>query len=414
MNTTGYPPPSHTHEAACWLTLAATLGLLFSPPLANLAELLLFVVMLASGEMRQKLVKVWRQPLAKAALAFYAITCIGLIYSIAPHHVAVSMWGGWRKLLLIPLALSLFSDPRWKQRFLLIFIGVVTVCAAISFLAWFTHYSFPVPDPEPGILLRNHSTQGMLFGVSAFGAAIVAYRTASRSLRLVMAICVVLLAGNIMLVTTGRSGYIVLLVCTVAMILSQLFGGKRRPGAKAIAGASLAFIAIVAGLALTPTSRERITQAVHELQDYKQEKQVTSMGIRVIFWKNTIALIKERPLIGYGTGAFGTAYGQLVKDRPGLAGLTAGDPHDQYMKIMAEHGLIGLVAFAAMLVAAFLQRPSYPYRLLGLGVLAAWCATSLANSHFSTFTEGTFIYLWLGVMLAAEELPPASAHMRQI
>jgi hypothetical protein len=42
------------------------------------------------------------------------------------------------------------------------------------------------------------------------------------------------------------------------------------------------------------------------------------------------------------------------------------------------------------------------YFHLGIGVLLAWCATSLFSSHFSTFTEGRFIYIWLGIMLASE------------
>jgi hypothetical protein len=29
-----------------------------------------------------------------------------------------------------------------------------------------------------------------------------------------------------------------------------------------------------------------------------------------------------------------------------------------------------------------------------------WCATSLANSHFSTFVEGRLLFFWLGAMLA--------------
>jgi hypothetical protein len=42
------------------------------------------------------------------------------------------------------------------------------------------------------------------------------------------------------------------------------------------------------------------------------------------------------------------------------------------------------------------------YGYLGLSVLAAWCVTSLFSSHFSTFAEGRFIWLWLGVCLARD------------
>jgi hypothetical protein len=59
-----------------------------------------------------------------------------------------------------------------------------------------------------------------------------------------------------------------------------------------------------------------------------------------------------------------------------------------------------------MLITAAWQQPiTFPYRILGLAVMIAWCVTSLANSHFTTFAEGTFIYLWLGSILAAEENP---------
>jgi hypothetical protein len=32
--------------------------------------------------------------------------------------------------------------------------------------------------------------------------------------------------------------------------------------------------------------------------------------------------------------------------------------------------------------------------------MIGWCATSLANSHFSTFVEGRLLFFWLGAMLA--------------
>jgi hypothetical protein len=37
---------------------------------------------------------------------------------------------------------------------------------------------------------------------------------------------------------------------------------------------------------------------------------------------------------------------------------------------------------------------------LAAAALVGWCATSLANSHFSTFAEGRLLFFWLGAMLA--------------
>jgi O-antigen ligase len=389
---------ARSHGIACVLVIAIAIGLMFSPPMANLAELLLMTLMLASGELRQRLARAWRQPLFKAALAFWLVTGIGVLYSIAPSSVSLSMWNGWRKLLFLPLALALFDDPVWKRRFALSLIVATVVAALASFITW--RLQVAVIEAEPGVLLRNHSTQGMIFAVAAFAAVILArYEKASTLGRLLVA-AAALLVANIALVTPGRSGYLVLLVCAAGFMVAEL--GNRSKGWKSVVGALLILATIVSALALAPTSRQRIVQAFQELGQYQQAQQETSMGIRVIFWKNALQLISERPLTGYGTGAFGLAYGRLVENRPGLAGTPAGDPHNQYMKIAVEHGLSGLLVFLALLAASLRQAAPPPWRLLGLGVLAAWSATSMANSHFSTFTEGTFIYLWLGVMLAQE------------
>ena len=61
-----------------------------------------------------------------------------------------------------------------------------------------------------------------------------------------------------------------------------------------------------------------------------------------------------------------------------------------------------LLIFIAFLASTLLQKVKLFYFHLGLGVLIAWCASSLFSSHFSTFTEGRFIYIWLGIMLASE------------
>jgi len=262
-----------------------------------------------------------------------------------------------------------------------------------------------VASHERGVFLRNHATQGMAFAVGAFSAFLLAVETAAGRLRGLYALCGLLLLANIALVTTGRSGYLVAMVCALTAVSGYIFFGQRRVATHEIIGAVLLVAGVVGVLVLAPTSRERMAQGVQEIQQYEQAKEETSMGIRMVFWKNAMEMIKDRPLLGYGTGAFGTAYDLKVAGRAGIAATPAGDPHNQYMKIMAENGVFALLAFLGFLVAAARQRCAAPWRLLGLCVLASWCATSLFNSHFSTFNEGNFIYAWLGIMLAS---PPTS------
>lgn len=392
-----------SHAVACVLMCIVGISVLFSPPVMNLAALLLLVVIFSSAELRQSLWATWRLPMVKFVLLFYAIMIVGTTYSIAPKDVAVRMAIGWSKLLLVPIALSLFADTRWKLRFLKAFVGVVVVCAVISFGLWLFEIDLSVASKERGIFLRNHATQGMAFAVGAFGAFLLAVESGAGRLRSLYVLGGLLLLANIALVTTGRSGYLVAMVCAVMAVSGYVFFGRRRLGARGIVGAVLLVVGVVGILLLVPTSRERMIQGVQEVESYDQAKEVTSMGIRMTFWKNTVEMIRERPLFGYGTGAFGTAYDRKVEGRTGVAATPAGDPHNQYMKITAENGVVALLVFLGFLVAAARQRCAAPYRMIGLCVLASWCATSLFNSHFSTFNEGNFIYAWLGIMLA----PPA-------
>lgn len=388
------------HAVACGLMCFVGISVLFSPPLMNLAAFLLLVVILSTPLLRQRLWATWELPMVKFLLLFFAIMIVGTSYSVASKDVAIRMAVGWTKLLLVPIGLSLFADPKWKSRFLNAFVVVVTICALVSFALWFLEIDLPVASRERGVFLRNHATQGMAFAVGAFSAFLLAVERAEGRARRLYVLSALLLLANIAMVTTGRSGYLVAMVSTVVAVCGYVFFGHRRVTARDVLGAVLLVLGVVSVLLIVPTSRERMIQGVQEIQQYEQAKEETSMGIRMIFWKNAVEMIRERPVLGYGTGAFGTAYGQKVAGREGIAATPAGDPHNQYMKIMAENGIFALLVFLAFLISAARQPCAAPWRLLGVSVLASWCATSLFNSHFSTFNEGNFIYAWLGIMLA--------------
>jgi O-antigen ligase len=389
--------------AARYLMAAVMVGLLFSPPLANLCELALALLFAASPDLRKRIAEACRQPMVIATLVFFMVLSAGFFYGIATPSAGLNMWSGWRKLLLLPLAVALFDETRAKYQLILVLVIATTLFAMASYLSVFTNHVF-YPEDGVGITVRNHATQGMMFAVAAFAVAGVLSSVADlqRACRVGLGISALLLVANIVLVTPGRSGYLVLLVCGTVFVLGMLVK-FRKLGVKAYALGGVALAMLVLALALSPVSRDKITQGIEEVRNYQKSTEVTSMGIRVIFWKNALEIIAERPWFGYGMGSFETAYRRKVEGLSGVEATLSGDPHNQFMKITAEHGLFGLAAFLIFIASAFRQPASSPYRMLGLGVLSAWCATSLFNSHFSTFVEGSFIALWCGAMLAQEK-----------
>ena len=402
-------PPSLSWNAlavARALAIGCMLALLVSPPLTNLFEALLVVVVAASGEIRQRLRAVVRQPLVIAALVLAAMVILAACYAEAPARTAFGAVNGWRKLLLLPIAAALFDDDSTKRRLALWFVGVV---AAFAVCSWYSaavgHLLWPVREGEPpGVVIHNHLTQGVMFAVAGFCAVVLLSDRASqdRRMRLALAACALLLLGNVVFITTGRSGYVAFLACAVAFAIARLRATRVHRGKALLA--ALAALAVLAGLLFaSPHAREGIRRAIDESRNYQQQQQtgeLTSMGIRQYFWRNSLALIGQRPLFGHGTGSYETAYTKLIAGRTGIAATPSADPHQQYLRIAVEQGLVGLAIFLGFLFAATRQRPGEPWRVMGLGVLGAWCLTSLANSHFTTFAEGTFIFLWMGAMLA--------------
>jgi O-antigen ligase len=395
--------------AARILLLAALLAILVSPPAVNLLEGTLLLVAIFSREIRSRLFLVIRQPMVACAMVFGLIVIIAATYSVAPHEDAWRSAFGWRKILLIPLGAALFNDVRWKAHVVHWLVGTVIVWTLASFGSWMT--GITIPGSPPGILVRNHATQGMMFALATFCIALLLRRgwhTLPQHMRTGLLAGLILLLLNIVFVTPGRSGYVVLLVLAGTLPLCWARSGPKRSH---FLVAILLVVLLGITLAITPTTRDRIMQGVHEMQNYQHDPQLTSMGIRVVMLQHTRTLLMERPLLGYGTGSFLTAYHELVKDKSGWQAVDVGDPHNQFLKIWAEQGMAGLLAFLAFLVAAIKQRGvSTPYRALGIGAMVAWCATSMTSSHFSTFAEGHFILAWMGIMLASESEQLGKCH----
>ncbi len=397
------PTDFNSVSVARWLTIFLMTALLFSPPLVNLFELTLFLMFICSDTLRKRLVLASSQPIVIATLAFYLMLFLSSTYSIASWSESLSTCWGWRKILLLPIAVALFDDESWKYRMSFIFIQVTSACAILSFttnLFGIALYRYPI-----GIIIRNHATQGIMFSVAAFTAAILLILEAKQFTTIqkwLLSASIAVLTTNVIYITPGRSGYLALIVLGVTLAFTYMYSKRN------FVVPALIILMIPALLLSSPTVRQRITQGSNEATAFENKSgdkgESTSMGLRMSLWSNTIELIQEHPFIGYGTGGFQIAYKNKVKQKPDWEQHMTHDPHNQFLKITAEHGVIGLLIFLGIILAAFRQKPTFIFYSLGVGVLLAWCGNSLFSSHFSTFSEGRFIFLWCGVMFAHENL----------
>ena len=383
-------------DASRVAAIVAVAAVPWSTALVSAACGAMLIALLVSGRGHRVLGDALSQPLGIALAVFFAVLAIGMLYSKAGWDDRASSLWSWRKPAYTLILLGLFAAPAWKRRFVWALIAVAAAGVVASFATWALGIA-PKYYGEPGVLLQNHSLQGVFFALAMLCCVISALVTQSRRVRWGLLGLAGLLALNVVFVSPGRSGYLAL-AAMLAVAGIRLLGWRRLPVVIAglVAVSALAYVA-------SPMVRERIALGLAEVQSHRQTETLTSMGFRMNAWENTVALIRERPVFGYGTGSFGKVYSERVRQRyDDWRGEPGTDPHNQYLMILTENGVVGLAAFLAVLALAFRAGLRSPdgYRWIALGALFAWTLTCLFNSHFRTFPEGHLIALVLGAMLA--------------
>jgi O-antigen ligase len=379
---------------ARYLLIALSVAMLVSTSAAVGLEIAAYILFAWSPALRQRLLQTFREPSAIALTIFLAAIVIGALHGAAPIETRIGAIVGWRKALLFYLALATFDSQDAKREILSVFLVVCGLLAVLALALLFLS--------KPTILIHNSATQGMIFAVAAGVAATAVVKPQAvlaawfPAGRLLTGGFLLALVGATAFTTWGRSGYLVLFV--LSLLLS--FWWSRANRAR-IAASILSALAVVGVLASSDLVRSRIVQAQAEFSAGGTSQTLTSVGVRRVIWTNTIEIIRAHPLLGVGTGSFKAAYSDVVKSRSGWQAIPTDDPHNQFMKVWAEQGLPGLLSLLSFIAAAILSAGNRPEHWgLIVGVLLGWCATSLFSSHFSTFVEGRFIFLWLGVLLA--------------
>ncbi|MGZ8223747.1 MAG: O-antigen ligase family protein, partial [Methylobacter sp.] len=204
-------------------------------------------------------------------------------------------------------------------------------------------------------------------------------------------LAVLLLCGyNLFFIVEGRTGQLIF----VALIL--LFAVQRLTRK----GLLFSVVAIIIFLALFLSFSEKATrlrEGFANTQAYLQpqpEQTESSMGQRYTFWRYSLKLIAEKPLLGHGTGSFAPEYQRVAK---GERFITK-HPHNEFFMIGVQLGLLGLCVYLGFLASQYYCSRNLPKedKWLAQGILLSLIITSLFNTPILDHTEGH----WFASMIA--------------
>lgn len=173
-----------------------------------------------------------------------------------------------------------------------------------------------------------------------------------------------LLGVTVVMFTNSRVGWLGLVALFAAYLLA--FMAMSIKGAiekKMIAKLSLGFLAFGVALAvpvlilftINPAASDVTGQRLKSLIDFRSEKNIHTESIseRLQIWSSSFQLIKENPLTGVGAGNWKFRYAEKgLPERAQRGSVVFLQPHNDFLWVFSETGVMGGLAFALLFVAA--------------------------------------------------------------
>lgn len=381
---------------ACARACAIALG--FSIPISvaldNVLLGLILLCWLASGDYRDKLAGAVHNRVAAASLMLFCLLIAGLAWTQAARADGLHILGKYLDLAFVPVFATLFQRERDRRLAWLAFAAALAITVALSYLIWLGVVG-PTPitlgtAPNPEVFKR-YLTQSVFL---AFGAGLfvhLARQARTPGARRAWLALALLAAIDVLVLTQGRTGQLILL----ALGLYFAYANWRWKGA---AGA-VAMVALVLGLMAVFSGASRLTTTPEELQAWSPAQAAsTSTGLRLEFYRNSLEIARVHPWFGTGTGSFAKVYAEHVQ---GSAQTATVNPHDEYLNIAIQLGILGLAAMLYLFYCEWRLAPALPTvaeRELARALVITFAIGCAFNSLLMDHAEG-LLFAWASGLL---------------
>lgn len=339
-------------------------------------------------------------------LALIAVFFIGALFSVAPMHEA---WHAFKKysfrLFAFVVLAPLFC--RSKTRYYLFytviaasviysFIDMLDLYQIISVEALFNKPKHVFLSPLPLSLFSAFSCLLTLFFLSTYTnlkktfSALLAYQL-----------------FYLFFVNEERTAVIVFVVMAFVFLCRKLkFKQKLLMTLPAIA------LLVIVGF-VSPVIKSRVITAANDIKLYQQGEVRSSIGLRAEYLLHSFQLIKKSPVWGFGTGSFAQEYKKTGGPTVEVGDETLGDPHNSYVHIQVQLGVIGLILFLAWLQSQwkFSTRLMSNERILLRCFLLAFMLSCLSESAFYR-TRNANLYLTMAMVCMGNVFQPRRKYKR--
>ncbi len=302
-------------------------------------------------------------------------------------------------LFAAALAYWLLQDTKFQQHFLIALILVCVFVLLDTSLQYVTgadllghtkpsstRLTGPYSRPIPGIMMLR-----VLFIVLLITVIIPSFATATRRIFITLSL---LCIGLLFMFITGERMALILFFAGSVVVLIGLVLDQKMYKAKVLLGFAFIMGLCALAISLNPVMAER---SVYSIVSKLMQFMDSDYGL---VFRAAIAAWQENPIIGSGFHTY-----QLACEQLGLLpqwGIPCSHPHNLYLQIGAETGVIGLVLFFSMVVSIYFTALSQLIKTRQR-FIACLSFTILSVSFWpliggiSILNNGVAALVWLGV-----------------
>ena len=346
---------------------------------------ILLAIWLISGEFLNLPKTLKNNLIALFSVSIFIGLLIATTYSSAPFKEAISIWVKYREFLLFAILLPYLKDPRHQNWTLLAFIAGSIATLAISYVMFFNI----APRPLYAATFKSIITHSIMVALFGFFCSLQILKTTNLKNSIFWWLLLIICLHNLYFIAMGRTGQLL----GVLMVLLYCFQHLNTRNSFYLLASLFVFITLFLNFSEIGF---RITEGFTNVLnfDFNNPETETSMGKRLTFWKHSAALIGDSPWIGYGTGSFETEYKRIAS----VGEDVTKNPHNEYLLLTTQMGLLGLVLFTGFLASQYKLSLllNNERKCLAQALLLTILITCFFNSPMLDHTEGH----WFACLLA--------------
>ena len=338
-----------------------------------------------------------------SAVLIFSLFLVSLTYTSANFDDGMTVLSKYVKFTYIPFIFYALQNDWIREKCINYFISGCTIVLLLSYLKY-----FQILDPSKisellGIeyndkLLGTVTTvfqHSIIHGVILSFYSYLTFLKAKNTKSVIFLIFSFLSFYNVLFLNISRTAYLIIITLLLILIIYNIKKDK-------IITTSLVLLFFTSLFLFANTSiiTDRVNDIRQDIVKLKKLNYDSSLGLRLIWIDNGFENIKNKPLIGHGVGSYENTIKKYINNGINSELLITQNPHNEFISISSQLGLVGLLAFLYFLFNLF---KNVYLKEFGVCIIPIIIIGSLFNSIFFDSVLGIFSILVIGLAVQNEE-----------